>query len=394
MDKFDTIYADSINSDIEFDVIFGSDGELIEAVDPKHFFDNDGSDKFDVVKESKTIHANISEDLDSYVESMEDEGDPGDESDDDLDLEEGSCSESDEEEYDDNDEDDDEDDDYEEYDDDEEDLDESDVTSWYNDEPYYGHQDDDPHDGVHSHTHCHGDFCHNHPHSHDEDHYDHHHHEPGDGHHPEMYHGHRADHQCDHGHHDDYYGQHHNYDRDDWHDKEKYHDHNDKEYFTLQKPEYKEPITVDDLDNQVARYDMETRDYEKQAIHAGCAKETTTTDDLDKYLSFKEEEDGDLIDKVDHDGPDEEATPADFQIPSDQQTNKFEVDRKLKEATTSNELDDAVVGLIGLGGTSSLGYNIGLETEESECPGSNESLEDGEDIDSIMGEGFDLGSFF
>ena len=382
MDKFDTIYADSINSDIEFDVIFNSDGELVEAVDPKHFFDNDGNDKFDIVKEDNTIHAETSEDLDSYIESMdtEEEGDPGDEGD--TELEEKSCSESDDDLDDDDDDYDDKDDDY---DDDEEDLDESDVTSWYeDDEPYYGHQDDDPHDGVHSHTHCHGDYCHNHPHSHEEDHYDHHHHEPGDEHHPPMHHGHQDDHECDH--HDEYYGKHHDYDRDDWHDKEKYHDHNDTDYFS---PKHKEPITVDDLDDQVARYDMETREYDKQAIHAGCAKETKSTGDLDKYVSFREEDgDGDLIDKADNDGPDENATPADFQIPSDQQTNKFEVDRKLKEATTVDELDIAVGGLLGLGGTSSLGPNIGLETEESEHPGSDESLEDGEDIDSIMGESF------
>ena len=39
-------------------------------------------------------------------------------------------------------------------------------------------------------------------------------------------------------------------------------------------------------------------------------------------------------------------------------------------------------------GQSTLGPNIGLETEESEQPGSEEALDDGEDIDTIMDESF------
>ena len=317
MEKFDSIYADSVNDEIEFDVVFGGEGSLIESVDPDYFFDESGNDILDEsseeietvdesidseseLEENETRNINTIDDLDSYVKDIDsDNGYTGYQSDD-------------------NDEDDDDDD---------------------NDE------DDDDDD-------------------------------------------------------DDYYGDNHNYSRDDdWDDKEKYHD-NDIPKCDPDDCEEKEPVTVDDLDNRIARYDMGTNDYDKQVVHSSETDEPRdikTVDDLDRYTnkSFNEDEDEDnaLIDKVDNDdgAPDEDATPADFHRPEDNyQDNGFEVRDELKESQadviTVSDLDFSI-GLIPTG-QSTLGDNIGLETEESENPDSIDALIDGEDIDAIMDESF------
>ena len=462
MDKFDSIYADSIADEIEFDVIFGAeeDGQIIEAADPDYFYNESGEDKYENVEEEvqesveeeeevreSTSSAVTMSDLDSFLEEGDpgdtddeeveaekeackkeackkesgEEGDPGDESDEEVEAEKEACKkeackkESGDEEV------------------------EAEKESMNNiddidafiaemersieedEEPYYGHQDDDPHDGVHSHTHCHGDYCHNHPHSHDEDHYDHHHHEPGDNHHPPMYHGHQDN--RDHGE-DDYYGHNHDYNRDDFDDHEKYHDHHDHDC-DHHHHHHCEPRTMDDLERDMNKYDQEVDHYDKQVLHSGdheddddedydddfendydddedddyeeaSLKDAKTMDDLNSYANkvpVKEydEEDAAIIDKVakDDGSPDEEATPADFPRPEDNpQDNEFETKRELKEFTTMGDLDiELNMNNQGLPseGQSTLGPNTGLESEE---PSSEEAFEDGDDIDAIMGESF------
>ena len=319
MEKFDSIYADSVNDEIEFDVVFGGEGSLIESVDPDYFFDESGNDILDEsseeietvdesidteseLKENETRNINTIDDLDSYVEDIED-----------IDSDNGYTG-------------------YQSNDNDEDDDDD---------------EDDDK----------------------DED----------DN--------------------DDYYGDNHNYSRDDWEDKEKYHD-NDIPKCDPDDCEEKEPVTVNDLDNRIARYDVGTHDYDKQVVHSSETDEPRdikTVDDLDRYTnkSFNEDEDEDnaLIDKVDNDdgAPDEDATPADFHRPEDNyQDNGFEVRDELKESQadviTVSDLDFSI-GLIPTG-QSTLGDNIGLETEESENPDSVDALIDGEDIDAIMDESF------
>ena len=97
MEKFDSIYADSINDDIEFDVVFNGeeDGSLIESVDPEYFYNESGEEKTDVEDDDtekedieekckKEAVENIStvSDLDSFLREMEEEG--GDDDDTDL----------------------------------------------------------------------------------------------------------------------------------------------------------------------------------------------------------------------------------------------------------------------------------------------------------------------
>lgn len=325
MEKFDSIYADSINDEIEFDVIFGGEGSLIESVDPDHFFDESGeeiTDESDEVVEENNIEEEIeeSENVASKISSMEDFDSFLEE----LDIDNESP--------------------FSEDHDDDDDSDDDDNDGYTG---YRSSDNDDDDDDI------------------DND--------------------------------DDYYGSNHDYNRDDHEDKEKYHDF-DQPRCEPNGCEEKEPVTIDDLDKRIARYDVGTNDYEKQVVHSGETKtddvrDVRTVDDLDRYTnkSFNEdeEEDNHLIDKVDNDDgtPDEEATPADFHRPEDNyQDNSFEVRDELKESITISDLDSAI-GLIPTG-QSTLGDNIGLDSEESEEPSSEEAFEDGEDIDSIMDESF------
>ena len=381
MEKFDSIYADSINDDIEFDVIFSGeeDGSLIESVDPEYFYNESGeeidSEEDDTETEDieekckKEAVENISSmsDLESFIREM-DEEDYEDDEDDDRDF----------------------------YDEDE--------------DPDYGHTDDNPHDGIHCHKHCHGDFCHKHPHDHDDDHVDHHWHGDRDHHEDDDeddlgddgYHSHTHSHGDDyhehtHTHKYDHYDHHHHepgdghhpgdgYFSDDlYYDKEKYHDHNDGDC------KHCEPKTIGDLDKELYTYGQPTDNYDKQAIHAGQLRDAKTIGDIDAYTDrepVSEYDDSALIDKVERDdgGPDEEATPDDFPRPEEQPDNSFEVDQKLKEASTMEELDSAI-GLVPTG-QNTLGVNIGLDSEESECPEGIDALNDGEDIDVVMDESF------
>lgn len=382
MEKFDSIYADSINDDIEFDVIFSGeeDGSLIESVDPEYFYNESGeeidSEEDDTETEDieekckKEAVENISSmsDLESFIREM-DEEDYEDDEDDDRDF----------------------------YDEDE--------------DPDYGHKDDNPHDGIHSHKHCHGDYCHKHPHTHDDDHVDHHWHGDRDHHEDDDdddeddylgygYHSHEHEHdehEHPHTHKYDHYDHHHHepgdghhpgdgYFSDDlYYDKEKYHDHNDGDC------KHCEPKTIGDLDKELYTYGQPTDNYDKQAIHAGQLRDAKTIGDIDAYTDrepVSEYDDSALIDKVERDdgGPDEEATPDDFPRPEEQPDNSFEVNQKLKEASTMEELDSAI-GLVPTG-QNTLGINIGLDSEESECPESIDALNDGEDIDAVIDESF------
>ena len=398
MEKFDSIYADSINDDIEFDVVFNGeeDGSLIESVDPEYFYNESGEEKTDVEDDDtekedieekckKEAVENIStvSDLDSFLREMDEECDDDDECED--------------------------------KDDDEDDDDDNDKDFYDEDEdPDYGHKDDNPHDGIHSHKHCHGDFCHTHPHDHDDDHVDHHWHGDRDHHEKDRedllddddyndeehshLHGHGDDsHDHPHTHKYDHYDHHHHepgdghhpgdgYFSDDlYYDKEKYHDHNDGDC------KHCEPKTIGDLDKELYTYGQPTDNYDKQAIHAGQLRDAKTIGDIDAYTDrepVSEYDDSALIDKVERDdgGPDEEATPDDFPRPEEQPDNSFEVDQKLKEASTMEELDSAI-GLVPTG-QNTLGVNIGLDSEESECPEGIDALNDGEDIDVVMDESF------
>lgn len=316
MEKFDSIYADSVNDEIEFDVVFGGEGSLIESVDPEYFFDECGEEKIDEstknkeeekddeekdedVKECKKEASDIStmDDFDSFLEGLDDDiendGDPGD-------MEDTSINEDD--------------------DDDDEDDDDDD------DEGYTGYRSTDD-------------------------------------------------------------------------------DDDDNKLFDRDQTEYRpsgceeKPNTIGDLDRQISRYDdvEEPREYQKQVLHSSEAdkiRDAKTIDDLDRYTNTSVNEDDDddnhLIDKIDNDDghPDEEATPADFHRPEDNyQDNSFETRDELKEAITISDLDSAIIGLVPTG-QSTLGSNIGLDTEESEQPDSEDSLNDGEDIDAIMKESF------
>ena len=431
MEKFDSIYADSINDDIEFDVIFSGeeDGSLIESVDPEYFYNESGeeidSEEDDTETEDieekckKEAVENISSmsDLESFIREMdeEEEGDPGDTEGEEEPTDEGckkeSCkkeavnnisSMSDLESF------------IREMD--EEDYEDDDNRDFYDEDedPDYGHKDDNPHDGIHSHKHCHGDFCHTHPHDHDDDHVDHHWHGDRDHHEKDRedlldnddyndeehshLHGHGDDeHEHPHTHKYDHYDHHHHepgdghhpgdgYFSDDlYYDKEKYHDHNDGDC------KHCEPKTIGDLDKELYTYGQPTDNYDKQAIHAGQLRDAKTIGDIDAYTDrepVSEYDDSALIDKVERDdgGPDEEATPDDFPRPEEQPDNSFEVDQKLKEASTMEELDSAI-GLVPTG-QNTLGVNIGLDSEESECPEGIDALNDGEDIDVVMDESF------
>ena len=302
MEKFDSIYADSVNDEIEFDVVFGGEGSLIESVDPEYFFDECGEEKIDEstknkeededVKECKkeaSVISSIStmDDFDSFLEGLDDDiendGDPGD-------MEDTSVNEDDD------------------------------------DEGYTGYRSTDD-------------------------------------------------------------------------------DDDDNKLFDKDQSEYRpsgceeKPKTIGDLDRQISRYDdvEEPSEHQKQVLHSSEAdkiRDAKTIDDLDRYTNTSVNEDDDddnhLIDKIDNDDghPDEEATPADFHRPEDNyQDNSFETRDELKEAITISDLDSAIIGLVPTG-QSTLGSNIGLDTEESEQPGSEDSLNDGEDIDTIMKESF------
>ena len=149
---------------------------------------------------------------------------------------------------------------------------------------------------------------------------------------------------------DDYYGDNHDY-NDDNHDVRRYHDNNDRDCRFVDKRDIN---TMDDLDRHMNSYPIRE----------------------------DEEEDGRLIDKVDNDGaPSDEATPEDFYRPEDNyQDNSFETRGELKEAKTMGDLEDTLA--TEFDNTN----NVGLESEESINPASDESFEDGEDIDTVLGE--------
>ena len=309
MEKFDSIYADSVNDEIEFDIMFNSeeDGSLIESVDPDKFYTESGDEK-------------------EIVDDIEDDIDD--------------------------------DDDYDDYDDDEDDDDKCDRKCSKKDSKSMGDLDDlmDEYD--------------------DEEEMD----------------------ECG----DDYYGHNHDYDDDD-HDVRRYHDNNDKDCRFVDKRDIN---TMDDLDRRMDTYNQKTDDYDKQVVHSGEVdsdeeiyprqrytddrREINTMDDLDRRMDSypireDEEEDGRLIDKVDNDGaPSDEATPEDFYRPEDNyQDNSFETRGELKEAKTMGDLEDTLA--TEFDNTN----NVGLESEESINPASDESFEDGEDIDAVIGESFE-----
>lgn len=298
MEKFDSIYADSVNDEINFDVIFNGEGSLIESVDPDYFFNEDGEEKINesteetnnieeetVEEESEVSKMTSMSDLDSFLEDIDD----GDSDSDDIEGPGVYTAESDDED-----------------DDDEDDRDDDD-----DDEGYTGYISDEIDDD---------DFPRAFP---------------------------KGQNRCE-----------------------------------------PQPRTIDDLDRKV-----DSMDCDKQVLHSGeSVRDTNKMEDLDEYVDklSADDEDNHLIDKVDNDdgSPDEEATPDDFSRPEDNpQDNSFEIGRNVSESITISDLDGAIMGLVPTG-QSTLGPNIGLETEESEQPGSEEALDDGEDIDTIMDESF------
>ena len=308
MEKFDSIYADSVNDDIEFDIIFNSeeDGSLIESVDPDKFYNEAGDEK-------------------EIVDDIEDEIDDIDEDDDDDD---------------------------EDHDDEDDDDDNKCNCKCSKNESIKSIGDLD-------------DLL-------DDD--------------KEMD-------ECG----DDYYGDNHDYNDYDHRDVIRYHDRNDKDCHTVDR----DINTIDDLDKRMDTYPQETDNKDKQVVHSGETdsdiyprqkytdepRDIHTIDDLDKRMDAypireDEEEDGRLIDKVDRDGaPSDEATPEDFYRPEgNYQDNSFETRSELKEAKTLGELEDSLASEFD--NTS----NMGLDTAESENPASEESFEDGEDIDAVIGE--------
>ena len=326
LDKFDSIYADSVNDEISFDLVFDGeeDGALIESVQPDLFFDESGAEKseFDFDEEldglfAKELSIRSIADLDNKIEN---------------------------------------------------DIIENNIQECGDDEIYPGYSR----------------------------------------------------------YRDDYYGSNHNYETDDFEDKDKYHDHNDEPgYNDFERDDIH---TVNDLDRHVNTY---AQDDTRTVIHAGdddlddedddyygddededdddviprsryyqddrcqdrrnCRPEPKTIDDLDRLahrqpISEDDGDDSELIDMVDrNDGtPDNEATPADFRRKQyNYEDNSYETRNELKEAKTMADLDTLSIGLangVNVGDT-----NHGLDTEESEYPYSDEAIEDGEDIDSVMG---------
>ena len=88
-----------------------------------------------------------------------------------------------------------------------------------------------------------------------------------------------------------------------------------------------------------------------------------------------------MIDKVDNDGaPTDDVTPDDFHRPEyNSQDNGFETRNELKESNTIGDLDSLANHFDNTN-------NTGLESQESEDPASDESFEDDEDIDTVLGE--------
>ena len=290
MEKFDSIYADSINDDIEFDVIFGSeeDGSLIESVDPTSFFNEDGEEKDDT-----------DVDIDDEDDDKDDDDKDNDKDDDDDDKKCKCCKN--------------------------ESLSSiKDLDSFLEDIDSDSEEDDIDSEEVE-------DEC-------------------GD----------------------------------------------------MEEKIPPRIDTVDDLDRHIYNKCPASADYDKQVVHSGDdepdvyprqryqTKNVKTIGDLDDITSRRypvmedDEDDNILIDKVDNDdgSPDEEATPADFHRPEDNyQDNSFETRNELKEVSTIGDLDSAAEELTNTN-------NIGLETEESEDPGSHDSFDDGEDIDAVLDEDF------